>query len=195
MMSKANKVYNKVCNKYYGYTNLSEQQIDEITKHVKMTSSIFDDINDIDEYAKTKGHTVEDNLNSSFYEMYQSAQTQLHEVKDEVKNALIDEITKHVKMTSSTFDDINDIDEYVKTKGHTVEDNLNSSFHEMYQSAQTQLHEVENEVKDALIDEFNPCNNVYCYATAAVTAILLAIQFMNSYDNEVSYHGFVPSGH
>ena len=101
----------------------------------------------------------------------------------------IDDLTKHVKMTSSTFDTINDTDEYVKTKGYTVEDNTNSSFQ------QTQLHEVENEVKDATIDESNPCNNVYCYTTAAVTAILLAIQFMNSYDNEVLYNGFGPSGH
>ncbi|MBY0580519.1 MAG: hypothetical protein K2P53_02395 [Rickettsiales bacterium] len=139
MKSKINKLYDKVCNKYYGYTNLSEQQIDEITKHVKMISSTLD--------------------------------------------------------SSSKLDYIIDMDEFVKTKGYTVEDNLNNSFHEMHQSAQTQLHEVENEVKDATIDESNPCNNVYCYATAAVTAILLAIQFMNSYDNEVSYHGFGPSGH
>ena len=130
MMSKANKVYNKAYNKYYGYTNLSEQQIDEITKHVKMNSS--------------------------------------------------------------TFDDINDMEEYVKTKGHTVESSLNTNLSEMYQSTQTQLHEVENEAKDATIDEFNPCNNVYCYATFAVVAILFGIQFMN--ETEV-FHGFGPSGH
>ena len=87
MMSKANKVYNK----YYGYTNLSEQQIDEITKHVKMKSSTFDDINDIEEYVKTKGYTVESSLNTNLSEMYQSTQTQLHEVENEAKDATIDE--------------------------------------------------------------------------------------------------------
>ncbi len=37
--------------------------------------------------------------------------------------------------------------------------------------------------------------SLHCYAIGAVAAILLAMQFMNSYDNEVLYHGFGPSGY
>ena len=132
MTSKANKVYNAIYNKYYGYTNLSEQQIDEIA-----------------------------------------------------------EVTKKISNTPLELDDIKGFEEYVETKGYTVENNTNSAFYKIYQSLQMQPQEEEN----VIIDELNTHHNTYCYAIGAVAAILLAMQFMNSYDNEVLYHGFGPSGY
>lgn len=87
-------------------------------------------------------------------------------------------------------EEIKNMDEFVRTKGYTVEDLKSVDF----QAIAQHLEEETQGVKEEIIDESNYYNTTYCYFTLAATTLLIAMSQMISYDNDVSYHGFGPSG-
>jgi len=118
------------------------------------------------------------------------------------------------KLSSDEVGDIKEIEVYIKSKGYTVESYDSIDFceiaqaqhletqnyddsqctvnpYQIHQPLETQPQHGENEVE---IGTSNHCNNLYCYTTFAAAALLVTMQYISSYDNEVLYHGFGPSG-
>ncbi len=152
----------KAYNNYFVYSNLSKKQIDKIA-----------------EYAYIRLHETEED------------KIKREEYNNKEKKKLLGNNDDHLLNTQPN-DDMKKMEEFVRTKGYTVEDLKIVDF----QAIAQHLEEETQHLKEEIIDEsnyYNYCNTTYCCYTLTVTVIMMAIQVI-SYDNDVSYHGFGPSG-
>jgi hypothetical protein len=152
LLSKANKIYKKAYNKYEGYDNLSEEEIDKIAEYVY------------------KKH-YEEKLKEDIY-------------IDNIKN----------KPSNNDLEDIKGMDEFVKTKGFTVENCDSKDFHEISHQGHQSLTVQPLDDDDVTAYTTPGYCDLNCYTVAAASALVYAISYMLAFDNEVSHTGFGPSG-
>ena len=145
LLSKANKIYEKAYNKYYGYNNLSEKEIVKIA-----------------EYAyKRHNESEEEKLKRNIY---------------------------------NDQEDIKSMEEFVKTKGFTVENCDSKDFHEISHQGHQSLTVQPLDDDDVTAYTTPGYCDLNCYTVAAASALVYAMSYMLAFDNEVSHTGFGPSG-
>ena len=152
MLGKAKTVYNKIYNKYYGYSDLAKKQIDKIAEYAYKR------------YMETK------EVSSKREEFNKNTMSKL--------------------VNNSNLEEIKDIEEFVASRGYTVENCDGMDFYEINQGLTMQSQDDDDVVADI---PSNYCD-LNCYTIAAASALVYAMSYMLAFDNEVSHHGFGPSG-
>ena len=109
--------------------------------------------------------------------------------EDKSKRDLYNESTS--KKLYSGAEDMKVIEEFVKSKGYTVEDYPSIDFHEINQSIGVQTQQEEEPETMINVSYHYNINPLMAFAAAA---LLGAMHYMTQYDSEVLHHGFGPSG-
>ena len=92
--------------------------------------------------------------------------------------------------SNSDLEGIEGIKKFVESRGYTAENYDNMDFYEINQGLTMQPQDDD----DVVADIPSGYCDLNCYTIAAASALLFAMCYMLALDNEVSYHGFGPSG-